>query len=97
MSKPMSKELARHRTRNEEKKKGAENRDNVEVHVEVPPSVPKQNSAQKLRDGARAFVGIFVEFPSYFDIPINSTLCLAFQFVQKFRGQSEAQHFKVLS
>ena len=55
-----------------------------------PPRYRSKTRLTFVRDDARAFVGIFVEFPSYFDIPINSTLCLGFQFVQKFRGQSEA-------
>ena len=69
------------------KEKSARNRGNVEVAVEAPTSISTQISARfKTRRRPRV-LGLFREFPSYFDIPINRPLCLSFQFVQKFRGQ----------
>ena len=89
MSRYMSKGLLRYRSKGWRGRRRKSKSEIVESHVEVATSVSKQNSARKRRDGALGIVGLFVEFPSYFHIPINSTLCLSFQFVQNLRGQSE--------
>ena len=67
----------------------------VELSAEaVPLGTEPDLGSHEMRDGARSLLRLFMEFPSYFDIPINTTLCFSY-FMSRNLGAKEAQGFRV--
>ena len=53
----------------------------------MPFDIEAISRLARKRDGARVALGLFLEFPSLFHIPINRPLCYHFRLVQPFGGQ----------